>query len=291
MRLTLAPAAGIGEACASAEPVPMKPLALPLVAEPMSAMPLPPARSANPMVPARTPAEALQVLLIDNDAQDAARIAQLLTGHGFRVCVARSAAEGEAQLRASAPDLVLLEVALPDEDGLSLCRRLALREGPPVVIVARRCEMLDRVIGLEFGAHDYLAKDCHPLELLARVKAALRRRPATPPRLPPAAADLAWEGWILCSDGRLLQTPDGRSIQLSRTGFRLLATFFEHPGAVLTRADIRRVAYDADTAVADRSIDVMTCRLRRILQRRAGHDFIASVRGLGYRLVAPPVSC
>jgi DNA-binding response OmpR family regulator len=181
-------------------------------------------------------------------------------------------------------------VALPDEDGLSLCRRLALHEGPPVVIVARRCEVLDRVIGLEFGADDYLAKDCHPLELLARVKAALRRRPGKTAVLPLPAADLAWEGWALCGAGRLLKTSDGRSVELSRTGFRLLAAFFEHPGGVLTRADIRRLVYDADTAVADRSIDVMTCRLRRILRRQAGHDPIVSVRGLGYRLIAPPAS-
>jgi DNA-binding response OmpR family regulator len=284
MRLTLTPAAGIGEACASAEPIPMKPLALPLVAEPISAMPLPSARGADPA------AAAVQVLLIDDDPHDAARIAQLLTGHGYRVCIARSAAEGEAHLRAVAPDLVLLEVALPDEDGLSLCRRLALHEGPPVVIVARRCEVLDRVIGLEFGADDYLAKDCHPLELLARVKAALRRRPAKAPALTLPAADLAWEGWVLCSARRLLKTSDGRSVELSKTGFRLLAAFFEHPGRVLTRADIRRLAYDANAAVANRSIDVMTCRLRRTLQQRTGHDPIVSVRGLGYRLIAPPAS-
>lgn len=226
------------------------------------------------------------LLVVDDDREIRTLVSQFLTKHGYRVSAARDGQEMARALEASRVDLIVLDLMLPGEDGLSLCRRL--RAAPatasvPIVMLTAMGEETDRVVGLEMGADDYLAKPFGPRELLARIKAVLRR--ATAPLQPGAAAGkaLSFEGWSLDLSRRELHAPDGALVQLSAGEYDLLVAFVEHPQRVLNRDQLLDLARGRSAVPFDRSVDVQVSRLRRKIEPDpANPTLIKTVRGGGY---------
>ena len=220
-----------------------------------------------------------RILVVDDDPGIREVLTDYLRQHGYEAVGAGSAAEMDRSLAARAPDLIVLDVMMPGEDGLSVCRRLA-GKGPPIVILSAMGEDTDRIIGLELGADDYLPKPCNPRELLARVRAVLRR-----PREATQAADgpsFAFAGWRLDLLRRELTRPDGQSVSLSGGEFALLRAFAESPRRILTRDQLLERARHADVDIFDRAIDVSISRLRKKLDDGSGLELIHTLRGEGY---------
>jgi two-component system OmpR family response regulator len=222
-----------------------------------------------------------RILVVDDDPGIREVLCEYLGQHGFDATGAASAAEMDQALARAPVDLVVLDLMMPGEDGLSVVRRLA--GTPPVVMLSAMGEDTDRIVGLELGADDYLAKPCNPRELLARVKAVLRR-----PREEeaPAGAALMFDGWRLDLVRRELSRPDGAAVPLSGGEFGLLRAFAERPGRVLTRDQLLEAARGTDADVFDRAMDVQISRLRKKLDDGSGRDLITTIRGEGYRFDA-----
>jgi len=231
----------------------------------------------------RTP----HLLVVDDDREIRGLVSQFLTKHGFRVTQARDGKEATRALEASRVDLVVLDLMMPGEDGLSVCRRLRsdpATETLPIIMLTAMGEETDRVVGLEMGADDYLAKPFGPRELLARIKAVLRRS-AGGPQAPgaPKGATVSFEGWMLDTAKRELRSPDGALVQLSAGEYDLLIAFVEHPQRVLNRDQLLDLARGRSAAPFDRSIDVQVSRLRRKIEPDpANPTMIKTVRGGGY---------
>ena len=219
-----------------------------------------------------------RILVVDDDPGIREVLCDYLVQHGFDVARAGSATEMDHALEARPPDLIVLDLMMPGEDGLSVCRRLA-GKGPPIVVLSAMGEDTDRIIGLELGADDYLAKPCNPRELLARVRAVLRRhRDETVTE----GAALTFAGWRLDLIRRELKRPDGCAVALSAGEFDLLRAFAERPGRVMTREQLLERARGADTDVYDRAMDVQISRLRKKLDDGSGLEMIQTLRGEGY---------
>jgi two-component system OmpR family response regulator len=222
---------------------------------------------------------AQRILVVDDDPGIREVLCDYLAQHGYEAVGAASAAEMDRAVATRAPDLIVLDLMMPGEDGLSVCRRLA-GKGPPIVMLSAMGEDTDRIIGLELGADDYLAKPCNPRELLARVRAVLRR-----PRDESEAASgpaLLFAGWRLDLMRRELTRPDGDTVSLSAGEFALLRAFAERPGRVMTRDQLLERARGADADVFDRAMDVQISRLRRKLDDGSGLEMIQTLRGEGY---------
>lgn len=223
--------------------------------------------------------DAHRILVVDDDPGIREVLCDYLVQHGYDAVGAASAAEMDRSIAARTPDLIVLDLMMPGEDGLSVCRRLA-GKGPPIVMLSAMGEDTDRIIGLELGADDYLAKPCNPRELLARVRAVLRR-----PREEGHGADgpaLLFAGWRLDLMRRDLTRPDGQSVALSAGEFSLLRAFAERPGRVMTRDQLLERARGADSDVFDRAMDVQISRLRKKLDDGSGLEMIQTLRGEGY---------
>lgn len=229
---------------------------------------------------APAPAGPARILWADADAAAIDPGLEMLRRHGFEVIRAGTAAEAEAALVEGRFALVILETTLPDGDGLALCRRLSESESIPVLVVSACAETLDRVAGLEFGADDYLSKATHPLELLARVRALLRRAERHA-RLTSQAQLAAWR-----FDAELgyVTSPGGRTVRLSPADAALLSALAARPGEVLGRDALLALLHDGDPGAAGgRSIDARIARLRRALAACDGAgDLIKTLRGGGY---------
>ena len=221
------------------------------------------------------------ILIVDDDRGLRACIADYLTGEGYAVSCARDGAGMDRSLRSDRADLVLLDVMLPGEDGLSICRRVVDEGGPPIIMLSSAGEEADRVIGLELGADDYLAKPCSPRELLARIRAVLRRHADGGPGVAPRRG-YQFGGYVLDVPRRTLRGADGVTIVLSSGELALLLAFLGAPRRILTREDLIDAAMGPDAEVFDRAIDVQVSRLRRKLDRGAATELIRTVRGLGY---------
>ena len=226
------------------------------------------------------------ILLVDDDPEIRQLIGDFLAGHGFRVAEAGGGAEMDRAIAAERPALVVLDLMLPGEDGLAICRRLAASAKIPVIMLSALGEDTDRIVGLELGADDYLPKPCNPRELLARVRAVLRRREEPAP-----AAGHVWTfgGWQLDLRRRDLRSPDGVLVALSTGEFRLLSAFLERPQRVLTRDQLLEAARGRDSESFDRAIDVQISRLRKKLGTADGGDLIVTVRSEGYLFSGRPV--
>ena len=234
---------------------------------------------------------AAHLLIVEDDGEMRNLVARLLREAGFRVSAARDGREMWEVLDSAAGslDLVLLDVMLPGASGLDLLRRLRERSRVPVMMLTARGEEMDRVLGLELGADDYVAKPFAPRELVARVRALLRRAaPATDAAADPRSRRLAFAGWVLDTARRELLSPDGASVDLSGAEYDLLLAFLEHPQRVLSREQLlevakRRVGVDP----FDRTVDVQVSRLRRKIEPdESSPPLIKTVRGAGYVLVA-----
>lgn len=218
-----------------------------------------------------------RILVVDDDPGIREVLCDYLAQHGYDAVGAASAAEMDRALARRPPDLIVLDLMMPGEDGLSVCRRLT-GKGPPIVMLSAMGEDTDRIIGLELGADDYLAKPCNPRELLARVRAVLRR----PRESATEGPALAFAGWRLDLLRRELTRPDGQAVALSAGEFALLRAFAERPGRVLTRDQLLERARGADADVFDRAMDVQISRLRKKLDDGSGLEMIQTLRGQGY---------
>ena len=223
--------------------------------------------------------DAADLLIVDDDASIRDALSDYLTRQGFRVRTAADAAAMDRALAAAPTDLVLLDLMMPGEDGLSACRRLA--DGPPVLILSALGETTDRIVGLEVGADDYLAKPFEPRELLARIRALLRRRE----RDGGEARSLQFAGWRFDVSARRLKAPKGDFLPLSSGESALLLAFAERPGRLLSRDQLLELARRSATEVFDRSIDLAVSRLRRKLAVYDPAVLIETVRGEGYRFL------
>lgn len=221
-----------------------------------------------------------RVLWIDSDPAAIESGLEMLRRHGFEVEQAPTAAAAQPVLDGAGADLVILETALPDADGLALCRRLSESETTPVLVVSRAADTLDRVAGLEFGADDVLPKTIHPLELLARVRALLRRAARHARR----AAETAIATWRFDAELGYVTSPTGRTVRLSPADTALLRVLAGRPGEVLPRDTLVAQLHGGDGAAAGgRSIDARVARLRRTLAACDGAgEFIKTLRGGGY---------
>jgi len=220
-----------------------------------------------------------RVLWIDADDGAIEPGLEMLRRHGFEVERAQSAAQAQPTLDAEGADLVILDTTLPDADGLALCRRLSEAESAPVMVVSSSADTLDRVAGLEFGADDVLAKTTHPLELLARVRALLRR--AT--RHARKTADAAFTTWRVDAELGYVTAPSGRTVRLSPADAALLRALAARPGEVLPRDALVALLHGDGSAAGGRSIDARVARLRRTLSQCDGAgELIKTLRGGGY---------
>jgi two-component system OmpR family response regulator len=226
------------------------------------------------------------VLVVDDDAEIRSLVAEYLTRNGLRVSVACDGREMRQVLQLGRFDLVVLDLMMPGEDGLKLCRELRARSNLPVIMLTARGDELDRIIGLEMGADDYLAKPFNPRELLARISSVLRRARALP-EPPHEARRLRFSGWTLDLATRHLEAPDGADVALSGTEFRLLKVLLDHPNRVLDRNQLLDLTLGRELTPFDRTIDVQLSRLRQRLREDARDPrIIKTVRNEGYVLAA-----
>ncbi len=240
---------------------------------------------------AGAPQASARIVVIDDDPDIRELVSEFLSRHGFEV---EAAADGPGLARAlaAAPaDLVILDVMLPGEDGLQICRRLAGTDGPAVIMLSAMGEETDRIVGLELGADDYLPKPCNPRELLARVRAVLRRRGEPRPQEGDLGAQCEFAGWRLDLVRRELKSPDGVVVNLSGGEFSLLRALVDRPERVLTRDQLLDLARGPDSDAYDRAIDVQISRLRKKLGDGSGGgaDLIRTVRNEGYMFMAKVV--
>ncbi|MBN8527677.1 MAG: response regulator [Caulobacterales bacterium] len=219
-----------------------------------------------------------RILVVDDDPGIREVLCDYLSQHGYQTFGVGSAAEMDQALAATPPDVIVLDLMMPGEDGLSVVRRLS-GKGPPIVMLSAMGEDTDRIVGLELGADDYLAKPCNPRELLARIRAVLRRPREAEERNTPS---LCFAGWRLDLLRRELTRPDGAATPLSAGEFALLRAFAERPSRVLTRDQLLERARGADADVFDRAMDVQISRLRKKLDDGSGQELIVTLRGEGY---------
>lgn len=232
-------------------------------------------------------APAPRVLIVDDDGDIRDGLVQVFERAGFSAYSAPDVASMERLLAAKGADLIVLDLMMPGEDGLSACKRLSGKGRPPIIMLSALGDDADRIVGLEIGADDYLAKPCNPRELVARARAVLRRgRDADGG----TAEAVRFAGYKLDVARRELNDPDGVVIPLSTGEFRLLRAFVERPQRVLSREQLLDLAFDNDSEVFDRAVDVQVSRLRRKLERPGQAEIIRTVRGEGYLFNAKPVS-
>ncbi|MEI2455025.1 response regulator transcription factor [Lysobacter firmicutimachus] len=235
------------------------------------------------MDPAAASAPAPKLLLIDDDPDIASLLSRYLQANGFRTVSAASAAQARASLDDSV-DLVLLDLGLPDEDGLSLLRHLQGAWRGPVIVVSGRGEAVERVVGLELGADDYVSKPFDLRELLARIRSVLRRA-APAPAPAPAGHCLEFGGYRLDLPARRLSDGAGQEVALTTGEFELLRALAERPREVLSRDQLMNRVHGRNAGPFDRAIDVGIGRLRRKIETDpAAPQLIKSVRGAGYVL-------
>jgi two-component system OmpR family response regulator len=225
------------------------------------------------------------ILVVDDDPDLRRHITQFLYSHGYRVAEVGKVGEMWQAIIEHRPDLIILDVMMPGEDGLTAVCRLSRERGPPVIVLSALGSETDRIIGLEVGADDYLAKPCNPRELLARVRAHLRRGRTWEPAARPASCLFEFAEWRLDMLRRELRDPAGILIDVSESEFTLLCTFIEHPQRTLSRDQLLDLSQRRGREVYDRAVDSQISRLRRKLHERNPVELIRTVRKVGYMLV------
>jgi two-component system OmpR family response regulator len=240
---------------------------------------------------------ATRILVVDDDVGIRTLMSSFLGKHGYQTDTASNPAEMRDLLRQRRYDLIVLDVMMPGEDGLSALRGLQRQDGPPVIMLSAVGTDVDRIVGLEMGAEDYLAKPCNPRELLARIRTVLRRSSGQIERAVQGEVDddgrdqretvSLFAGWSFDLIGRTLVDAQGQLVNLSDSEFRLMRAFVEHPRRVLSRDQLLDYASGQDSELYDRAIDVQVSRLRRKLAaHEGGSELIRTVRSEGYMFVA-----
>jgi two-component system OmpR family response regulator len=232
------------------------------------------------------------ILVVDDDREIRTGVVEYLRKNGLRASAAVDGRDMFAQLETSAFDLVVLDIMMPGDDGLVLCR--TLRSGKhralPVLLLTARDDETDRIIGLEMGADDYVVKPFSPRELLARIKAVIRRTRMLPPnlRITETTDVLSFGRWRLDTTARHLLDDEGTIVPLSGAEFRLLRVFLDHPQRVLSRDQLLNLTQGRDAELFDRSIDLLVSRLRTRLEDNAKEQsYIKTVRSEGYVFSMP----
>ncbi len=224
-----------------------------------------------------------KILIVEDDAEIRALIARYLRANDISVVEAGDAREMDEVLRDSRINLIVLDIMLPGEDGLSVCRRIRANSDIPIVIVTAQKDDIERIIGLEMGADDYITKPFNPRELLARIRAVLRRQTvsgATPHAL---SQDYVFMGWHLDMRARRLHDPNGTRVTLTGAEFDLLAVFCERPGRVLSRDQLIDLTQGREAHPSERSIDILVSRLRQKIERNPRDpEVFQTIRSSGY---------
>ena len=227
-----------------------------------------------------------KLLLVDDERTLREPLAEYLGGQGFVVREAESAARARSMLETELPDLVLLDIMMPGEDGLSLCRHLVEARGLPVILLTAKGEAMDRIVGLEIGADDYVTKPFEPRELVARIRSVLRRG-ERPSQAVPEDRLYRFEGWALDPLKRRLTDPEGALVPISTAEFRMLRAFCDNPRRVLDRDQLLDMVQGREAHLFDRAVDNQVSRLRRKIEPDTKNPhFIQTVRGGGYLFAA-----
>ncbi len=235
--------------------------------------------------------KAINLLLVDDEISLREPLAAYLARQGFVVLQAANATEARDVLRDRLPDLVLLDIMMPGEDGLSLCRHIIENRNVPTILLTARGEATDRIVGLEIGADDYVVKPFEPRELVARIRSVLRRSMRGPAGKT-EENDFIFEGWRLDTLRRRLTNPDGAVVAISSVEFRLLSAFVEHPRQVLNRDRLLDLVQGREAHLFDRAVDNQVSRLRRKIEVDARDpQLIQTVWGGGYMLAAEVRRC
>lgn len=232
------------------------------------------------------------IAVVDDDRDIRDPLAHYLTRAGFHVTTAADGGELDRVLATSIVDLIVLDIMLPGEDGLSICRRVQMRAAIPIILLTAVSDDADRIVGLEVGADDYVNKPFNPRELLARIKSVLRRSEMPPLRQLRHRGIISFEGWRFDFAKREVLNPDGIGIRLSGGEHLMLRILIEHAGTTLTRDQLLDLSRGRDAQLFDRSIDMQISRLRRKL----GDDsksprIIVTEWGGGYCFAAEVVRC
>ena len=230
--------------------------------------------------------EPTRLLVVDDEPALREPLAEYLIRQGFAVRQAESSAQARSLLQDELPDLVLLDIMMPGEDGLSLCRHLAETHHIPTILLTAKGEAMDRIVGLEIGADDYVVKPFEPRELVARIRSVLRR---SAKGAVPLAEDenYAFEGWQLDPLKRRLIDPEGVVVPISSVEFRLLLAFLDHPRQVLDRDRLLDMVQGREAHLFDRAVDNQVSRLRRKIEPDSKNPtLIQTVWGGGYMLAA-----
>lgn len=232
------------------------------------------------------------ILVVDDDREIREMVAKHLTKNGLRASVANNGREMKAMLDSNSIDLIVLDVMMPGDDGLVLCRQLreSRHRSIPVVMLTARDEETDRIVGLEMGADDYVTKPFSARELLARIKAVLRRTRMLPPNLQITEASrlIAFGNWRLDTTSRHLLDRNDTVVALSGAEFRLLRVFLDHPQRVLSRDQLLNLTQGRDAEHFDRSVDLLVSRLRqRLADDAREQSYIKTVRSEGYVFCMP----
>jgi two-component system, OmpR family, response regulator len=225
------------------------------------------------------------ILIVDDNKDIRDLLGRFLRKYGMKTSTARDGHEMQECLKAQTVDLIVLDLMLPGDDGLKLCRRLRAVSAIPVIMLTAMGEDAERIAGLETGADDYVSKPFNPHELLARIKAVLRRAAATGVQPHPALVGeriLSFLGWTLDLTRRELRSPGGALIELTAGEYDLLSAFAEHPQRILTRDRLIDITRSRATPAFERTIDVQVSRLRRKIENDGDPPMIKTVRGAGY---------
>lgn len=229
------------------------------------------------------------VLIVEDDKDIGHLVAKYLRANEMRVSIAENARAMDRILSDTRISLVVLDRMLPGEDGLSICRRLRANSDMPIIILTALADEVERIIGLEIGADDYLGKPFNPRELLARIRAVLRRRADANPTTGPAKKAYRFAGWSLDAALRRLYDPEGVRVELTGAEFDLLLIFCERPGRPLSRDQIIDLTQGRDASPSERSVDILVSRLRRKLERDPRDpELLQTIRSSGY-LFSPEV--
>lgn len=236
------------------------------------------------------------VILVEDDLEIRTLIGQCLRENNWKVFLAKDGREMESILATEFVDLILLDIMLPGEDGLSICRRLRVASNIPIIIISAKGDDIDRVIGLEMGADDYISKPFNPKELVARVRALIRRSSMTTINPKYKKHIHKFGGWTIDIRFRTLENPNGTQITLTPAEFDLLRVFCERPNRLLTREQLIDLSHGSlkvgfSGPSTDRSIDILISRLRRKMELNPSEPkFIRTVRSGGYEFMAEVIS-
>lgn len=233
--------------------------------------------------------ETVSLLVVDDDARICRLLSRYLSDEGYRVHTATCGREMRQILAATNVDLIILDLVLANEDGLALARELRAHSEVPIIMLTGKADMIDRVVGLEIGADDYVTKPFEERELLARIRSVLRRSsPATLSQAVGRSNVASFGGWELHLNSHQLSGPDGNDIVLTTHEFQLLCALVRRPQRIFTREEIATIVAGKSWTPIDRSIDVLVAKLRKKLGDDPNRpELIQTVRGVGYRFIAP----